>query len=360
MLSEHDTKLAKRKNGYYEIRWTEWDDTLDRAVTRTHSCRTKDIGAASAYRRTWLEAERLVSAMSVGKTIGDLCELYLTEYADPKGVVRSQRFALVAICRAFGNDVVGNLTSAAFARFTSSRVSVGGVVPATVRRELSALGAVLRWATRVGYLPRDTVLPYIEKPADSAPRTRYMTEREAEDLWDRAVARLKHPSARWNTRRIGLWVCLAMETAARSSAVEGLTWDRIQLGRGVIDFREPGRRVSKKRRVSVPVSDKLLPILEWAYADEAEARALKGLKMDDSGPVLRVFGSTRKAFETLALEGGFENLTRHDLRRTWATLRAQRGVSLFDIAGVLGDTYETVAKHYAHHAPDHLRSAVNS
>jgi integrase len=127
----------------------------------------------------------------------------------------------------------------------------------------------------------------------------------------------------------------------------------VDFGQNVIDLREPGRRISKKRRVSVPISDKLLPILRDAYAEGLGGGAAV------VGPVLRSGATTRKAFETFIAKHGFDGVVRHDLRRTWATLRAQRGVSLFDIAGVLGDSYETVVKHYAHHAPDHLRSAVN-
>ena len=49
----------------------------------------------------------------------------------------------------------------------------------------------------------------------------------------------------------------------------------------------------------------------------------------------------------------------HDMRRTWATHAAQNGVSLWDIAGVLGDSPVVVANHYAHHCADHLRGAVD-
>jgi integrase len=52
-------------------------------------------------------------------------------------------------------------------------------------------------------------------------------------------------------------------------------------------------------------------------------------------------------------------MTPHTLRHTWATLAARAGVDLYAIAGVLGDTLSTVEKNYLHHAPDHLRGAIN-
>jgi hypothetical protein len=39
---------------------------------------------------------------------------------------------------------------------------------------------------------------------------------------------------------------------------------------------------------------------------------------------------------------------------------ARRGVPLYDIAGVLGNTIAMVERVYAKHSPDRLRAAVNS
>jgi len=45
------------------------------------------------------------------------------------------------------------------------------------------------------------------------------------------------------------------------------------------------------------------------------------------------------------------NITFHDLRRTFASLHAQSGTSLYKIASWLGDGVEVVTLHYAHLAP---------
>lgn len=83
-----------------------------------------------------------------------------------------------------------------------------------------------------------------------------------------------------------------------------------------------------------------------------------------------VFGTTPNPKNGNPIAAGRDNVSKwlsgtrwpdlhiHDLRRTWATLAARRGVALWQIAGVLGDTVEAVGAHYAHHAPDHLRGAV--
>jgi integrase len=158
-------------------------------------------------------------------------------------------------------------------------------------------------------------------------------------------------------RRAALFTMLALSTAARAQAIIGLTWDRVDLKRRLIDYRDGSLRATKKRRVPVPIEDRLWPELARAWIEQGRPK---------SGPVLGSFGELRKSFETL--KAGFigprgvtlpAGLTRHDLRRTWATLAAQRGVPMFQIAGMLGDTLETVERHYAHHSPEYLRGAVN-
>ena len=39
---------------------------------------------------------------------------------------------------------------------------------------------------------------------------------------------------------------------------------------------------------------------------------------------------------------------------------AQRGVSLWDIAGILGNSLDVVERTYAHHSPDYLREAARA
>jgi putative transposase len=46
------------------------------------------------------------------------------------------------------------------------------------------------------------------------------------------------------------------------------------------------------------------------------------------------------------------------LRHTCGTMLLQLGVSVYDVAGVIGTTEDVVRRTYGHHAHDHLRQAV--
>jgi integrase len=139
---------------------------------------------------------------------------------------------------------------------------------------------------------------------------------------------------------------IALHTGARKGAIEQLLWSQVDLDRGRIQFNPPGRVQTKKRRAVVPISDKLFKIL--SMVDEREGYVIGGKG-----------GTVRTAFETAVKRASLKEVTPHTLRHTWATWAAQAGTSMWEIAGVLGDTIATVEKRYAHHHPDYLRAAVN-
>ena len=70
----------------------------------------------------------------------------------------------------------------------------------------------------------------------------------------------------------------------------------------------------------------------------------------------------RRPFEKYMKEIGYEWVTPHLMRHTFASLLAIKGVSLYKIAAWLGDTLATTEKHYAHLLPtdpdiEHLNGA---
>ncbi|GKT20173.1 hypothetical protein ADUPG1_011681 [Aduncisulcus paluster] len=324
-----ETRLGiSSKTGYYEIRWSE-RDAAGIVRTRTYSCRTKDRALAEQVRQTWLTAAGHVDNMALSHTIEELIEQYSRNHVDMNGVGATQVWVLQHIKNYFGPDLIADVTPhrvAGYRQMRSRKVKDG-----TIRRELGALRAVLSWAAKKGLIPVGTVLPSVDLPPASQPRETYLEEADERRMFETAKRLALDPDEMFPRRRIGYFICIALETAARAGAIQGLTWDRVDLARGLIDYREPGRKISKKRRVPVPISDRLRPVIEDLYA-----------RRDPTSPfVLGHQGSTRNPFEYFRTKHNFGGVTRHDLRRTWATLRAQRGVSMFDIAGVLGDSIET-------------------
>ena len=352
-----DTRLAVNRSGVWEIRWVEVDEQ-GRSRSRSHSCRTKDRAVAEQARQAWIVAGMQVQRVTAGsvRTVRDLVDAYLQDKGFDE-VSSSAGRNLRQVVAGLGDLMAAELTTERLAAFRLGRLAA--VTSGTVRRELVQLKAVLAWAREAKVLPED-VKPKITLPPEGAAKTRFLSESEEEQVWAAAAARFFDTSKPFRERRIGLFVCLALETAARMEAILGLTWDRVDTTRWVIDFRDPQKAVSNKRRVPVPVSDRLLPVLSRHMLDMAMR---PGGLTADGGYVLGHPGKVQKAFEAFraGLVGvGVASFTIHDMRRTWASLRLQWGVPIEEVAGVLGDTVAVVEKHYAHFIPGYLRSAVNA
>jgi integrase len=233
-----------------------------------------------------------------------------------------------------------------------------GASKSSVRRELTQLRAVLRWAVKHKMIEADTVPRFDEMPPEGPPRIKWMDDAEAEYFWSRAMQHGERddlqPVNKAVAGRVSLFVALAMETAARREAIFRLTWDRIDFASKLIDFRVPGERLTKKRKVTVKMSDRLCAVLE-----AARDHAPKNVIGRPVGRVLHQTSYVRQAFREFAEAIGMPWVTPHVLRHTWASQSARLGYPMKAIAEVLGDSVETVNKYYVHLTPDYQTDIVN-
>lgn len=233
-------------------------------------------------------------------------------------------------------------------------------VPGTIRREMVVLRAMLNWHAHPERgkkrLLERTDVPAFSLPEESTPRDRWLTTVEVTRLLETAG-----PGDGEKMSRGYRFLWLALETAARKQAILDLTWARVDFETGMIHYAVPGRKQTKKRRPSVPISARLLPVLK-----QMKAEATGDLVLGHGGDVWAAVQSLvvraglaerqpRSSGQSIKSTG----ISPHVLRHTAATHMARRGVPLYDIAGVLGNTLAMVEKVYAHHCPGRLRDAVN-
>lgn len=330
------TSLVKARTGYYEVRWS------DGGRSRTVSTRTRDRVEAQAFRSAWIAAQR-DGLGAKEPTVGELIDLYEKFHVEANGITEAQKFSLKPV-RAFFGSVQPSLVGPALVDdYRLERLSAKRK-DSTIRRELGALSTVLHWAVRHRRVDLARP-PAIGLPPPGPPRTRFLVEED--EVLFHALA-MGDSIGEKRLTRLTRFVAIALDTGARKEAIEGLTWDRVDLVRGLIDFRDPQRRATKKRRVVVPISDRLMPMLVVAHRQRV------------SEFVLDNDGDMRSAWRTFRTASPWPKLGMHDLRRTWASLAVQNGVPIADVAEVLGDTVPTVMKHYAQFIPGRLRGAVNA
>ena len=230
------------------------------------------------------------------------------------------------------------------------------VSASTARRELVVLSAALRWCWKEGKLDRP--IP-VTLTAQSEPRERHLTRSEAAQLLWGALgfdgAGKRHPF-RIN-RHLARFILIGLYTGTRHDAILRLQWmpntigGWIDLKAGVIYRRPKGAVESGKRRPPLPIPPRLLPHLRrWRKHTARFLIEWQGLPI--ASQERRAW---RRARELVGLAA---DVTPHVLRHTAATWLLQRGVSVYDVAGVLGCSEEVIRRTYGHHAKDHLRTAV--
>ena len=282
-------------------------------------------------------------SMVDNRSIEQLCAFYVENHARRK--TESAWASLKFIREHLGHRAPMELTPDVVNAYRRTR----GVKDGTLRRELGALTAALNYCQGHNLI---TLKPKLDLPPPSPPRVVFMTEAQEQEFWAAAMAWGDRPGQRGGPvdgagRRIKLFVALALETAARAEAIVQLTWDRVDFEHLLIDYRVPGASMSKKRRAVVPISDRLLPVLQWGVEDQHPKAKVIGA------------GDIKNGWKTFVRSIGMPWVTPHVCRHTWATQAAHDGVSLLKIAQLLGDTVETVEKNYIHFQPDRLRDVVN-
>jgi len=350
-------RLKLNDRGIYEIRWTE------AGRSKRSSTRTSDYESAKKVLAAFLtldgQEQRRVDngPMLVMDALGDPDlpdgDDYWHEHVVPKVVDQERiRYDFAKLKVHFGAMAIRDITPADVRAYVRDRRAGRLGRPSvnhTISRELATLNAALNHAVKEKRLSA-AEKPFIELPGTSPPRDRWLRFDEAERLIAAAAERVDPHTPRDLPPRVYRFVMLALETGSRKTALLELKRGQVDLAGGLIHLNPAGRRQTKKRRPPVPISRRLRPVLEQTLAVIPE---------DPGAYLLDHPGCIRTAFENCVERAGLgRDVTPHVLRHSKATWMAQAGVSMFEIAGLLGDTVATVEKTYAKHHPDYLRDAV--
>ena len=265
----------------------------------------------------------------------------------------------------FGDQMASAITSAtcnAYVRWRIQQVNVRAkkngkpIEESTARRELVVLGAALRWCWKEGKL--DRLIP-ISLPPQPGPRQRHLNRSEVAALlagalgWDRHGVRHRTKI----NRHLARFILIALYTGTRHDAILRLRWvpntdsGWIDLASGIMYRRASGAVDKGKRRPPVPITHRLLAHLRrWRRSTTTHVIEYAGRPINSKER--RAWGTARE------LAGLGPDVTPHVLRHTCATMLLQLGVSVYDVAGVLGASEDVIRRTYGHHAHDHLRHAV--
>ena len=239
--------LRKKGNG--------WEAAVARKNIR--KSKTFPTKTAAAHWAAQIEQDIISGKKEVikDKTFADLLKRYALEVSPKKRGARWETARLNAISRDKIADVMlSDLKQSNFAQWRDKRLLV--VSASTVRREMNLLNHALNISVKEWGWLTENPLKGVNRPAESQPRDRLITEDELVRL---LFALGYDEDAELNTvsSRVGAALLFAIETAMRASEITGLTWDKVDLDKRTARLIET-KNGSKR---DVPLSTEAVRIL---------------------------------------------------------------------------------------------------
>lgn len=317
------------ERGNYEIIW------FDKGKRRRLSTGESSLGKATQILKEHIErTKRRAVSRLIDDVLADYQEEHAPNTASPAGIAYSVR----NLEPFFGDLAVEEITKAKCQEYCAWRRAAKAVSNDTLRKELNILKAALnhdRAASRI------MVTPSVWMPDPAPARDRWLTRKEA--------------AAVLNASRKGPWhlpwfIIISLYTGQRKQAVLNLTWDRVDLDNGKINWQYG--RATNKRRPRQPMPDELKMFLHYLqrYGTHGFVLSINGSNI----------GDIRKSLSTALKLAGIEGVTPHTLKHTAITWMLQSGTDIWAAAGFSGTSVRTIEKTYGHHAPDYMEEARTS
>lgn len=263
----------------------------------------------------------------------------------------------------FGDMKLAEVTGETCRAYQKERGNKGGA-----RRDLEDLRSAINHHAAEG-LHRGIVR--VSLPEKGLARDRWLTRKEAARLlwvcWKAREVQTIHrgpnkgqklPTDKRPLRHLARFILIGLYSGTRASAIAsaapvaaiGRSW--VDLDRGIFYRNAVGKKETNKRQPPMPIPPRLLSHLRRWRDKKIIARHF----VEFNGVGVK---SVKTAFKSAAMLAELgSNVSPHTLRHTAATWLMQNGADLWQAAGYLGMSPETLMKVYGHHHPDYLHDAV--
>lgn len=316
-------------SGRWYVTWT----VKGRSYRRTTG--TRDRSEAETFRAAFVLNSGAQPLDGSEVRIETLLDSYYLRHAKHLPSEEQAAIAIKSLKAFYGISAVSAITARNHERFIQEKREQGKS-NGTINRHLGTLRAALRFAVRSGDINSAPHIPALREPA---PRAHVLDRRQ--------VARLLWAARPWP--HVALFIRLAIYTGARRAAILQLTWDRVDLKAGTVDFRLPGVLHSRKRRAVTALPARLLSSLRRLHK-----RAKSDHVITYNGEPI---ASIRRAFRDTAKAAKLAHVTPHVLKHT-AVSWALRVASPWVVSGMTATSVRTLQNVYGKHLVEDQRVAV--
>ncbi|GAN34857.1 MAG: site-specific integrase [Candidatus Brocadia sp. AMX2] len=274
------------------------------------------------------------------KTFTDMMEKFMKEHAPSVSISmqRSYSASLKHLIPFFGTSKLSSISPKMISEYKVLRKSEEAK-PATVNRELAMLSKAFNLAVKEWEWIKDNPVSKVPKEKEGNDRDRWLADDEKK--------RLLNVSPPW-LRNI---IIFDLHTGLRQGELLSLQWNRVNLLRRTIIIQET--KSGKPR--TIPLNQVAFDIL----TEKSKIRNIKNDLVFSSGVGNKIDRhNLRRAFNIAIEKAGLRDFHFHDLRHTFATRLAQKGIDIYKISKLLGHHDIRMTQRYSHHCPDSLRDGV--
>ncbi|OQY98409.1 MAG: hypothetical protein B6D35_12220 [Candidatus Brocadia sp. UTAMX2] len=274
------------------------------------------------------------------KTFREMADRFMKEHAPKvsRNMQESYTTSAKHLLSFFGDSKLTAITPKVINDYKVSRINQGKK-PATINKELAMLQKAFSLAVKQWEWTKENPCLKIPKERENNQRDRWLSEDEEKRQLENAPQWLRDI------------IVFALHTGLRQDELLSLTWDRADLFRKTIIIQET--KNGKPR--TIPLNQIALGIL----MEKTKVRSLKCDFVFPSSAMTKIDRANLiKSFNVVNEKAGIQNFRFHDLRHTFATRLAQRGIDLYKISKLLGHCDIHMTQRYAHHCPESLREGI--
>lgn len=317
------------------VTWTE------KGRSNRVSTRQRDREKAEEFRAAFvLERNAGDAAKPAEVEVRTVLDGYYERHAKALPSEERNRIAITHLKKFYGAATVSAVNSRNHERYIA-QCRQEGKADGTTNRHLGALRSALRFAVKSGDLMTAPFVPSLREPP---PRPHVLSQPQVEAL-------LKAARSSADYAHVETFIQIATQTGARRSAILQLTWDRVDLKAGTIDFRLPGVAHVRKRRAVTGISSGLArflkPLAKRAKCPnvvEFRGKPVKGIK---------------RAFKSIATLAGLAHVTPHVLKHTFVS-QALKVASPWTVSGMTATSIRTLQAVYGKHMVEDQKAAAEA
>ncbi len=327
------TKGLYRRGNIYWMCYKDNNGKVQRESTETTS--QNEAEYRLSCRRKEVKEGKLPDAQKTNYKFAELAQAYL-KWAERQRIFPTKKIWIRQLIEVFGNLNVRDLNTSIIENWQSERLK--GNKPATVNRVLACLKHMVNkgvdWE-----MATEEILKKVRKVKlleENNKRLRFLNLEECQELINCCTPHLKPI------------VTVALHTGMRRGEILGLRWEQVDLRHGFIllDTTKNGER----REIPIDTT------LEFLFQDILEDAKSEYVFTDKNG---KPYKGIKRSFKTALKEVGIRDFRFHDMRHTFASHLAMKGVDLKTIQELLGHKSLNMTLRYAHLSPGHKKKAVN-